>query len=460
MLPATREKSKIKKTLAGALGVLVILAYVNLGAEYWNLSLNHILLQPGNMTSAVTATRGLSDSSSTTSCQPGAATSQELLPANWLESTKSASLAKEGAVNTGLIAEDQLEFCQANNFITNIDTKMLNISTRTARNYSIGSRSFQRHHDRFCENSTELLEAIANGHRSWGNELDASNFTTLEKESTPSFFVPHGCDIPYLKSHQYCAAANQFTDIVIQGDSQSRHLQQSMLMSYRGDIVRGGILPSNNPPQRPMHRCHCDATFSKNKFCRPTDGLFVKFQPYQLYMCPQVHYDDQFTQHFSINRVNKIIPFEFTGINCTASPDYKGLMLYIQGGVHWRWNPRLTFRGFLKTMLTHPVVQECAEAGKLTLIWSGYTAQSLRLDEKYQDQSMDAGLQFDATMKKFMKNLTIPTIQWIPLTVGAATADGLHYTTDVNLERAQHVMLLASMLKKEGYGYQSLKQLV
>jgi hypothetical protein len=148
--------------------------------------------------------------------------------------------------------------------------------------------------------------------------------------------------------------------------------------------------------------------------------------------------------------------FPFEGVNC-SSPNYKGLLLYIQGGVHWEWNPVQFWRDIWRNLLVLPNIKDCANRHRLTLIWSGYTAQSPFLDTIYNQQSMANGVKFDEIMDGLFArfNLSVPTLRWIPLTLGSMKTDGLHSMTDVNLQKAQHLMILATMLKREGK-YQSI----
>jgi hypothetical protein len=371
-------------------------------------------------------------------------------------SCKETPRADLEAIST-LIPTDQIKFCEKNNFVHSDHILPAFRMENNTRPYTITPQTFQRHHDRYCETSSELLQAIELGTRSWG--LDSSitdNMTIEEKESMPSYFVPYGCDIPYLNPREYCAAANTFTDIVIQGDSQSRHLQQAMLIAYRGDVIRGSIEPQF-PNSSQMHRCHCDAQFSQSHLCQPEHaGVFVNFRPHEIHACSELPYDDQFTQHYSVNRFQDQLTFSYEGVNC-SSTDYKGLLLFIQGGVHWKWRVVPFWRDIWKKVLCNPVVNECAKQKKLTLIRSGYMAQSPFLDILYPRQSMQEGRKFDKKMDRLFvrQNISVPTLRWIPLSFGSPKSDGLHFLTDVYLQEAQHVMILANMLKREGK-YQSI----
>jgi hypothetical protein len=49
------------------------------------------------------------------------------------------------------------------------------------------------------------------------------------------------------------------------------------------------------------------------------------------------------------------------------------MLLFIQGGVHWKWRAVPFWRDIWTKVLDNPVVKECAKQKKLTLIRSGYT---------------------------------------------------------------------------------------
>ena len=127
-------------------------------------------------------------------------------------------------------------------------------------------------------------------------------------------------------------------------------------------------------------------------------------------------------------------------------------MLYVQGGVHWNWCATPYWRHIWKQVLDNPTIKECAKQKKLTLIRTGYMAQSPFLDRLYPLQSMKVGKLFDSKMETLFRShrLSVPALRWFSLSLGAPKSDGLHFLTDVYLEQAQHLMILANMLKREG----------
>jgi hypothetical protein len=349
--------------------------------------------------------------------------------------------------NQRMIDEDQFQFCKVQNFVIMKHEEKAFQNEETARTYSINNKSYRRHHSHFCQNASDLLKAINWGTRSW--ELDSTNMSIQEKEASPSYFVPFGCDIPYMKQREFCAASNLFDHILIYGDSQSRHLHQATMMLYRNDVIKGSVLPARTELHI-HHRCYCDAQYSPSTSCRPEDfGLFKEFKPYQIHACPHLPFDEQFNQRYEVIRQSKGLDF-LNHVNCTQQRS-KGILVYIQGGVHFKWRARQTFKNVWIKVLRYDSIRECARVQKLTLIWSGYTVQSPFMDEIFKHQSLEYGIQFEITMDHLIHRhrISLPILRWLNLTLGSPKADGIHFLTDVNLERAQHVMILAKMLRQE-----------
>jgi hypothetical protein len=361
-----------------------------------------------------------------------------------------SSMSQDDFVNNTdqrMFTEDQFQFCQNHSFVVMKHREKAFQNEGTARTYSILNTSFRRHHSHYCQNSSELLQAINWGTRSWTR--DSSNMSLQEKEASPSYFVPYGCDIPYMKQREYCAASNLFDSILIYGDSQSRHLHQATMMLYRNDIIKGSVLPLRTD-QDIFHRCYCDAQYSPSTSCRPEDfGLFKEFKPYQLHACPHLLFNEQFKQRYEVIRHSQGVDF-LNQVNCTQIHS-KGILVYMQGGVHFKWRARKAFINIWKKVLGYASIRECARVQKLTLIWSGYTTQSPFMDEIYRHQALEFGLKFERSIDVLIQrhSISIPILRWLNLTLGSPKADGIHFLTDVNIERAQHVMILAKMLKDE-----------
>jgi hypothetical protein len=75
--------------------------------------------------------------------------------------------------------QSQFQFCQEHNFLTgDIKTQPPTRTANNSRPYSLTTSLFprRRYHDSYCQNSSQLLEAIAKGHRAWPTAWANNNF--------------------------------------------------------------------------------------------------------------------------------------------------------------------------------------------------------------------------------------------------------------------------------------------
>mmetsp|Transcript_7110 Transcript_7110/g.15690 ORF Transcript_7110/g.15690 Transcript_7110/m.15690 type:complete len:160 (-) Transcript_7110:642-1121(-) len=77
---------------------------------------------------------------------------------------------------------------------------------------------------------------------------------------------------------------------------------------------------------------------------------------------------------------------DWDGINC-AREDYRGVLLFLQGGLHFKSKPQPTFDKVIEPVITHPKYQECLRRGKILTIWSGLQSISPESAKKYPHQS-------------------------------------------------------------------------
>jgi hypothetical protein len=360
-----------------------------------------------------------------------------------------------------LIPLDQLEFCEEHNFVlpsSYTDQLISSNSNTTKRTYSIHRQSFQRHHNRYCSLSTELLQAIELGRRSQEEGVGSSkiNKTVMmihpSENTSSSYFIPKECDIPYLISREYCTAANAFDHILLMGNIHVRRLHQAMIMIYRNDFIVGSIEPSpTNSSEEELFRCYCDAQFSPSERCTLPSygGLLPKFQPYQLHSCPELPFDRQF-QQILIPPTLDASSHELDLINCTI-PDYKGLLLYLQGGEKESESGIAQWESLFHSIISSPTVIECSKVKKLTVILSGRMTSRLSLDLVDSNEELNSEIQFDMKMDNLLRQAGIAasSIRWTNLTDGAFQSEGMHFLSDVHYARAQHTMILATMLQRE-----------
>ena len=146
------------------------------------------------------------------------------------------------------------------------------------------------------------------------------------------------------------------------------------------------------------------------------------------------------------------IGFLWHAINCTT-PDYRGLFLMIQGGLHCFNYVRRTYSKKVAPTLSNPVYQECVKQGKVDLVFLGITAQSRTLDSAYNHQSRKHALIFNREMKSLIANSGIAGsedvmyLDWWNMAKNSNSDDGLHSMMDVNLSKASQDLYLMNMLR-------------
>ena len=342
---------------------------------------------------------------------------------------------------------DHLEYCNQHNFIPQAGEADIDRTINNSFPFSIQKEDFQSHHSNPCKTTAELLDAIKYGRRRWASHVEAQNLSLLQRESVPSFFVPHGCDIPFYSPKSMCDVLNRFSHVVMQGDSLSRHAHGGLLMGFRNDLIQGSLISSD--PN--LYKCRCDAQFSEHGGCRMHDGFYNRYKPYQLGLCPQIQVAGQFESVFNINRLHRGV-YRFDDVNCTL-PDSRGILVIVQGGAHMRYDGGATYKRLLSKFLQDPVFQNCAREKKAILIWTAYHAQSESYNDKYPLQAAPQGREFNTQMSQLIgqagiRNLS--TVDWLNFTMGGQHSDGMHYAAQINYFKAQHLVAIADRMWTEG----------
>ena len=341
--------------------------------------------------------------------------------------------------------QDDLDYCTEHNFLPHPEAEVIQQDYNNSQPFSIRASDFIPHHSNTCASVHDLVDAIRYGSRRW--DPQAQNLSLLDRESFPSTYVPHGCDIPLSSPKKMCAVLNRFSHVIIQGDSLSRHVHGGLLMGLRNDLIRGSLVQS---VPSSYHKCRCDAQFTEHNVCRGHAALYNRFKPYQFSLCPELDVEDQFEAVFNVNRLQKGV-YNFPDVNCT-SPDSRGILVIAQGGIHMKYNARQTYNFILQKFLKHPIFRTCAEQNKAMLIWTSYQAQSESYHELFPYQSLRAGLPFNEKMAEYIerdKIHNLVTMDWLNFTTGAQHTDGLHFAAQANYFKAQHLVAVTDLMWKE-----------
>ena len=362
-----------------------------------------------------------------------------------------------------------------------------------------------------CHNVSEYLQSIKLGTRQWemntssdeGGGQDFNRTDPLELEKHVSRFIPSHCFVPNIppSPERTCEIFNRYSHFFVDGDSLSRHMKQTMIMIMRGgDWSTGGVMTRNNVTKA---QCMCDGQYSENAKCRVFDNYFTSLaSPIDIplstdddvrkeeeditesggysgicgnllksslstmsmgdmdteSLLAEERVDDDFQEArndlFQIGSTNNLrrsdIPWH--AINCT-NPDYRGLFLMVQAGLHFSNDVRVTYSTKVLPILSNPVYQECVKQGKVDLVFIGLTAQSRLLDNAYIHQSREHALIFNQEMKRLIANSSmagsedVMYLDWWNMTKDSNSDDGLHSMMDVNLSKASQVLYLMNMLR-------------
>ena len=338
--------------------------------------------------------------------------------------------------------ERAVKFCSTGNQIRPQDDNNMAFFLPKARPYSL--LSMPMHPLPKCSSVAEYQSSIKLGSRRWLNATD-------NDESVPSIFEPHDCYAPVVppSKGKVCEILDQYSSVIFHGDSLSRHLRLAVYMTLRGNFTYTPFMTLDDVATN----CKCDGIFSESRLCRKSEPYFedqTNIHDIPGNLCPG--------SNFSIGQVMNAPFFERRGkvnpgkyirwdeIEC-GLPTYKGLLLVLQGGLHWRMNATETYENMIRPILDHPKYRDCFMRQKVRTIWLGATAQSAKLDERFPLQSRTSALAFGRKIKSLLDASEyaegIITLDWWNLTAESPTSDGLHSLTSVNLAKTAQVLYLA-----------------
>eukprot|EP00571_Detonula_confervacea_P009995 CAMPEP_0172304864 /NCGR_PEP_ID=MMETSP1058-20130122/6234_1 /TAXON_ID=83371 /ORGANISM="Detonula confervacea, Strain CCMP 353" /LENGTH=410 /DNA_ID=CAMNT_0013016263 /DNA_START=272 /DNA_END=1504 /DNA_ORIENTATION=+ len=302
-----------------------------------------------------------------------------------------------------------------------------------------------------CQNLNDYLSSIKLGTRSWPNSQNSND------DAASSVFVPFDCYVPSLPPPpaKTCDILGQYNHVIFHGDSLTRHMRQAMYMSMRGNFISGGVM--THAPHV-LDQCTCDGQFSEAYVCRTFESYFHEtIQPREISgeipkLCPAATFTfGKQAMAPWLTRKGKTDPgrsVDWNNVDC-ADTTFKGLLLVMQGGLHWLSNASDTFENMVQPVVVHPKYRECACLGKVRLLWVAMNVQSTAYDEQWPHQSREKALIFNEEMRNSFISIGLTPgedvliLDWWNMTVDAQTSDGLHYLSDVNLAKAAQILYLA-----------------
>jgi hypothetical protein len=312
--------------------------------------------------------------------------------------------------------------------------------------FSMRKEDFQRHHLYDCQSSDEILQAIQNGHREWSSEMEGLDDAT--KETHPSTFIPQQCHIPTFSRDEMCHVWNQFSDIIFSGDSLTRHIMEAIHITLTNKFIVSGWHKDFIETQK----CRCDGQFSEVDDCRYFRKHWYTMNPIKEGLCPAlaVHNRTSTTTATGITQqkessfiIHKIDSrncvkwdqhhqerlYEITkSIDCSRNT-YKGMLLILQGGLHFHMNATQYTQELLEPLLNFEKFRSCAKYQKLYIIWQDHGTQSKLVNQYYPYQDSQHTIQFNQEVHAYLNQRglsNVPRINWMNLTKLSLKSDGVH----------------------------------
>ena len=324
----------------------------------------------------------------------------------------------------------------------------------------------------FCSSLPQLLDAVAFGQRlpvpGFDFTQDHLNLNELQSailalpqnsskstawgatrkmtEYALSYFVPNGCILRSFSPEQICGIFSQYSDIVIVGDSLTRHTVQGMYMLLSNDAMHGAFPPHTSPS---IHgNCTCDGQFSEAKICRDFPYESMSFTD------PQSHSicRDNLFEKFALS-VRWAGPGQtwWDDLTWICSPDSRPRFIVLQGCLHYKVNATRVVAEFLIPFLNsvYALVLSCPHHLSLRVVWVGVSSPSRSMDFRWPHQSRANQLRYNERVSSWLENFGIRTIDFFNLTLGAATSDGNHYLSEVNALKAQAMINVMQEMARE-----------
>ena len=346
-----------------------------------------------------------------------------------------------------------LEHCHQHNTVLGRGDHFYLQDSSERRPFSIGPADFVPKHgpggEGRCRTVADALAAVKGGRRVWDSRLRPARLSSAERQALPSTFVPRGCDLLALSPHEVCDVVNRFGRVAIEGDSLARHLRSGFLMALSNDLVRGGVVSGG--PENAGYGCRCDGQFSENVNCRRTSPTFDNLVPYTRGLCPRLDVGGQVrTTHRTRKAGEAADAKAFADFECDRDGDDRGLLLILNGGLHYEVEASRTYWELIHPMLE--AVRDCADRGKVTFIWNSMGVQAETLDSKYVVQRRENVLRFNREMEAIFHRQGVKgfaIVDWTSFTTEAQTSDGVHHLASVNYFKAQYLLYIASLMKKE-----------
>ena len=328
------------------------------------------------------------------------------------------------------------------------------------RPWSVSAATFA-HSLPACTDSTQLLQAVALGQR---KPLDGHHFTRLNLSSfnltnltaidtatvqryraavewDRSYFEPYQCSPAWRTADDICDVLHSFAYVLFIGDSLLRHISQALFMLLTRDLQYGG-LPRMSRQVGLYDTCRCDGQFSENDVCRRYEdwNMFSVRDPRVYGVCSR-RINSSFIFGFEERRGGLAnMPGYWDSTFCSA--DTRPRLMLLNGAVHYSYdidsiNSKLLVPLFERL---RSATASCAYPITWRILFLSASAQSRVLDHKYPHQTREKSFAFNRRLASYLATMNITMVDVWNMTQNAATSDGFHFLSDVNLQLANAVV--------------------
>lgn len=271
------------------------------------------------------------------------------------------------------------------------------------------------------------------------------------------------CIIKWLSRESICHVMSKYRNILILGDSLSRHFASAMLMILSEDFQYGGVIhnvPGFNYTNLQKY-CTCDGIFSEFDMCRqylrpvelsPADIMKNKYcvlYPAGRKVKTHIYIDDSLLNYSSFN---------FSDLFC--GPERTLRFIMIQGGSHYsfaadQYTP--VVRVLMERLTQSITACEYNITDLIRVVYSGVPMVHPSVVEKFPFESDESVLQFTRDMTHFFhdKYPYVIILDFLNLTRdanrGGRNSDGFHQLSDTNMIKMMTVFNVMHAMANTSY---------
>ena len=276
------------------------------------------------------------------------------------------------------------------------------------------------------------------------NKSVAPFCTTAREVSTAGNNAPFQmpCRIKWMDADTMCTVFSQYSSILWEGDSLTRHLTSGLLMLLNENFRHGATMV----PWFGLgayDKCACDGQFSESLVCR-NNKYHTNFSTSEG-LCIDV---ENFARPlFGLNMENE---YPYDVYFCKAAKERKPVSILIGHAIHFRFNFERFLKQFFAAKLSNISAASLKCKADVKVIVLGGSATSKLLWDRYRDQRDEYPIAFNKLAREYIDSHTtgVEFFDSFSIAVEAIesrSSDGVHLLSDAN---AMKVMVVLNLMNK------------